>query len=1207
MSSPLNHLLYVDEVRDLNSSFRKLSHEGGKDVSAIAEKAVDLATRFLIENSYEFLEAFSNQSTVYFTKSDFESSKALLSKMVERIDVDLLGDEEKRIYSTILNNLGVCYFSLENYNSAAKYLSRSFQLKKRLKYHYHDLIGLVEDLAESYIQIKALEKARICWTELTDIAAEEFGKSSYDYLDSLGDLFNFYKDNGFDAEAENLDNIYSELETRLNSALLSGKDYDRAVVEAKKLYSLGEFEKARNIHEQILAGTPKLPGILDMTSILGHTMDPLALYASELDDKAYGLQKKKEFPQAIQLYTESVEILRTSLGKSNIRLAFALSNLGDAKIDSGDLDGAKVALSACLDIVNLPLNRENENRMKMVENYARVIYTKSLKYAPELDSANAVSEQYEKRNAPEDYARSIRIRMLLPDENETPIENMIRNFEAREAFYESIGNYPVVLQLLEDVAELNTVYYVFEPEKAIDAKLKLANAHVYHRNLEVAEKIFQSALAMIQANLSSDNPYYIYVLYTIGIFYAEIGDYKTARKYLEKSLGLSQQLSPRVPEMEHQLKIDLISVYHRGHQEEGNVLMKELLKDFDANELTDPIQIQTFASYHSQLMQLDKAEPLYKKAIAILKEDKGEWDLDYALALSNLANTYRFQLKFQEALALYKQSLRIRETELGRNHPKLTPSLTRLALTYAALGDAKYAVETIDRLIEIEDDLIEQMFGFGSPDQKMGIVKAIDSSTDLCLSIFLHFNHEMPELAMKGLILAQKRKAILGGMLLDKDLEAVETADKVKISAELKELKRSISSSVKGMDPSMVELAIERIAFLEKRLNNKSFIFNDSEIHQRLTKAIDDTTAGLEVLQISNFQFNANLLAGEPETLEQYIGFLIIGNPKLEVRIINFGSVETINEDIRAIRDQIKTKKDTVSLSVSLGNKLIKPILSQIDKVKQLLICPDGDLSLLPFDLLYYRGHPLVDNYLVRKAEKISNAHISGPEIKNGESIVIAAPDYFAFSLNDTNNQPISFVPLEGAFNEGQEVSQITGGRLISGQDATKIALEEINSPAILHIATHAFYGKNFPGFEEMPLLKSGLALAGANNSSKGQNGIISAEEISLLYMTGTELVVLSACDTARGETFGKEGVFGLEKAFRSAGAKRIIVSLWEVPDMATNKLMVAFYKYLYQGNDVTLSLTMAKRDLKEICPEPLYWSAFVLNGNGNSFTLPRK
>jgi CHAT domain-containing protein len=96
------------------------------------------------------------------------------------------------------------------------------------------------------------------------------------------------------------------------------------------------------------------------------------------------------------------------------------------------------------------------------------------------------------------------------------------------------------------------------------------------------------------------------------------------------------------------------------------------------------------------------------------------------------------------------------------------------------------------------------------------------------------------------------------------------------------------------------------------------------------------------------------------------------------------------------------------------------------------------------------------------------------------------------------------------------------------------------------------------------PGLLSGLALAGANHPDEKEDGILTAEEVGALNLTGTELVVLSACETGLGNTAGGEGLLGLQRAFQVAGAKTVVASLWSVPDQATKSLMVRFYENLW-------------------------------------------
>lgn len=165
-------------------------------------------------------------------------------------------------------------------------------------------------------------------------------------------------------------------------------------------------------------------------------------------------------------------------------------------------------------------------------------------------------------------------------------------------------------------------------------------------------------------------------------------------------------------------------------------------------------------------------------------------------------------------------------------------------------------------------------------------------------------------------------------------------------------------------------------------------------------------------------------------------------------------------------------------------------------------------------------------------------------------------------------------------------------------------------SKRILHIATHGFYDRNGIRQDEAlddakALSYSGLCMSGANNIYKGEDfpeniddGILTALEISELDMRGMELVVLSACQTGQG-VVTNDGVFGLQRGFKKAGVKSILMSLWEVDDEATCVLMTEFYKNLVDGRSKHKALELAKRAVREQkdkgWDDPYYWASFIL------------
>ena len=125
-----------------------------------------------------------------------------------------------------------------------------------------------------------------------------------------------------------------------------------------------------------------------------------------------------------------------------------------------------------------------------------------------------------------------------------------------------------------------------------------------------------------------------------------------------------------------------------------------------------------------------------------------------------------------------------------------------------------------------------------------------------------------------------------------------------------------------------------------------------------------------------------------------------------------------------------------------------------------------------------------------------------------------------------------------------------------------KFLLERVYRPQILHLATHGYFHANLPEDNTDPLLRGGIALKRANETDEG---ILTAKDASMLQLRGTQLVVLSACETGVGETSFPDGVIGLQRSLRLAGARSEILTLWPVSDEKTRELMVVFYRNLFE------------------------------------------
>ncbi|MDW8134932.1 MAG: CHAT domain-containing protein [Bacteroidia bacterium] len=224
--------------------------------------------------------------------------------------------------------------------------------------------------------------------------------------------------------------------------------------------------------------------------------------------------------------------------------------------------------------------------------------------------------------------------------------------------------------------------------------------------------------------------------------------------------------------------------------------------------------------------------------------------------------------------------------------------------------------------------------------------------------------------------------------------------------------------------------------------------------------------------------------------------------------------------------------------------------------------------------------------------------------LSSRSAVVIGNPAFDRVAQPDTSARTrqlfgINVAPLPGAEQEAKEIASILGVSPILGDSATEEKVKSLISPKVLHIATHGYFMEG----EGPAYLRSGLLLAGAAVWNEFypppgvEDGRLTAREVSAMNLWGTQLVVLSACETGLGDITG-EGLYGLQRAFLEAGALAVIATLWPIDDTATKELMTRFYQnWLKAGEKAEIETVFAEKlkDFRRRYREPYYWGAFVL------------
>jgi CHAT domain-containing protein len=390
---------------------------------------------------------------------------------------------------------------------------------------------------------------------------------------------------------------------------------------------------------------------------------------------------------------------------------------------------------------------------------------------------------------------------------------------------------------------------------------------------------------------------------------------------------------------------------------------------------------------------------------------------------------------------------------------------------------------------------------------------------------------------------------------------------------------------------------------------------------------LPETAALLEMVRFRPFNPRALAEADRWEPA-RYGAYLVkqTGTPVF----LDYGEAGPVDELVVEFRRTLASPRGTLAhdLGRRLDAMLMQPTRAQLGTTTHLYVSPDGALNLVPFGALVdeqdrYLIETFTFNYLSSGRDLTREARRGTAQL--GPAVVIADPAFDgevkpgatpastdSAASTSSRGSLNHFDSLPGTAVEAQAIKRILSDATVyTGGRATETMLKSVKVPRVLHVATHGFFlddqdlsaASSSPGASqpaEDPMLRSGLVFAGANSRQSGtDDGVLTALEAAGLDLAGTQLVVLSACETGVGAVRAGEGVFGLRRAFTVAGAETLVMSLWQVDDDATQRLMVEFYGRLAKGEGRGEALRQASLTLLRdpAHRHPFYWSSFISTG----------
>ena len=696
-----------------------------------------------------------------------------------------------------------------------------------------------------------------------------------------------------------------------------------------------------------------------------------------------------------------------------------------------------------------------------------------------------------------------------------------------------------------------------EAEKLrLEADNLVSHAHQYQKGLETAKK----SLKIYQE--IGDKSGQAQVLSSVGWAYYWLNDYVKAIEYYQKSLKLAEEIDDYYTATARLYDISQPYLY---------------LGDYDQS-----------LAYQQQYLTRGK--------------ELNDPDIQ-ARALEGIGNIYYFQKQYKKAINYYEQS-----AELGR-------TAFYIGGVYTAVGKHDEAIEFFERIATNTNDIYTKAVSLNQLGQNYLALENYDNA----------INYFQQQLA-----LSQETKEIYGESEALKSLgityfakgDLKQAEINLKSAIKVKELIREKIGDNDSFKVSLFDTQVDTYHILQKVLIKQNKIESALEISERgrarafvelLVASLSPQASSQANIQPPTFKQIQKIAEQQAATIVEYsiiedqlYIWVIQPTGEITFRQIEIKSVlknNTLKDLVRDARQALLVAPYQPQAQLKQLHKLlIEPIADILpsNPEERVIFIPQKELFLIPFvALMDNQEKYLIEKHTIltapaiqildlthkqraknQKANPQNDLIIGLPRNSDQTDLVIGNP-----SMPKLNEQPLK--PLVGAEIEAKEIANFLETQAIIGNQATEnVVKKQMENSRVIHIATHGLLTDI-----------TGLGTPGALALTPDQNtdGFLTSNEILELKLNA-ELVVLSACDTGRGEITG-DGVIGLSRSFLAAGTPSIIVSLWKVPDDATQLLMVEFYRQLDATGNKAEALRQAMLTTLKTFPEAKNWAAFTLIG----------
>jgi tetratricopeptide (TPR) repeat protein/CHAT domain-containing protein len=1198
------------------------------------KRALEIGRRVFGQKHYHIAVFENNLAELYETMGDYSRAEVLYKRALE-IGRKALGKKHPLI-ATFLDNLADVYKTMGDYSRAEVLYKQALEIYRRSPGEKSpDFAVILNDLAGLYQRMGAYRQAEKLYERALEIRREFPAEDQLKYAESLRDLAVHYREMGKYSRAKPL--FEHALEIYRGFLDEDQPWYADALHNLADVYMMmGDYSRVEDLYKRALKIRQES---------LGEDHPDVAASLGRLGELYH---TTGNYAVAKQLLERALEIYRGSLGEKSYILADILSALAELYRQMGDYGLAEKCFEQALEIRRKSLGEEHPDVAKSFRNLA-LLYRTTGDYSRAEDL----------------YKRALEIYRRSPNEDHPKVATSLHNLGV---LYNVMGNYAEAESRLKQALEIRRKSLGEDHSDVAIILHALANLYREIGNYARARMLFEQAVEIHRNSLGEEHPDFATTLNGLAALYETMGDYSRAKPLFEqvreialKSYGEEHRAYASVL---GNLSQSYLGMHNYDQAEEFAKKALEITRRiFGQDHIETAVPSYNLAFiYHLRGAYAD-AEPLYKQGLEISRRSLGKDHPSVANNLRSLAILYAATDRETEALKLVQEALVIQDQMIGQVFSissdrqrmayltTLRSSLdTFLSLTGLRSPQSSAAAQAAIRLVlrrkglgaEALSAQLESILSGRYPDLepqlrelatlRMQIArKTLDGPGEESLSTYRHLLTEwsdqqdriedelarqIPEMALERQMRKVDQEAVARELPRDSTLIEVVRFTPLDFRARPAQggaiwkparylafvLPAGKADIVRMVDLGEAEPIDQLIAD-----------FRNSITYEEEGRSLEDTESPAETADL--------VFERDPAVVRKSIGDAMR----------NLGDVRGLVPDYVNLGYETLYGDEGARLRAAVFDKLV-PYLGGYTR---LFLAPDGDLSRLPFEALPTGdGRYLIDEYQIsylstgRDVLRFATDSAVEPTLP----FVVADPDFDRGSTSvSTPSWKVVFKRLSGTRKEGQRIAQMLGVTPLLGHDSLEAIVKNTRSPRLLHIATHGFFQSDTPrgpneevhevgtmsGLDggllgrlanvENPLLRSGLALVGANTWLNGGSlpadagdGLLMAEDVTGMDLLATELVVLSACQTGLGEVHSGEGVYGLRRAFVVAGAKTLVMSLWKVPDKQTQQLMEDFYRRLLQreGEPRAEALRQAQLAMKKDYPDPLCWAAFICQGD---------